>query len=55
LTKEFLFDQLQFDADLGNVKVGDVNFFEVLLPQENNRYVTGKATYLGRASRFSSH
>jgi hypothetical protein len=50
LTKEFLFNQLQFAADLGNVKVEVVNFFEMLLPRENNRYVIGKATYRGVAS-----
>ena len=53
LTKEFLFDKLQFDADPDNLKMDDVNFFEMLLPQENNRYVIGKATYLGRASLAS--
>ena len=53
LTKEFLFNQLQFTADLGDVKVENINFFEVLLPRENNRYVIGKATYLGMASLAS--
>ena len=53
LTKKFLFDQLQFAADLGDVKMDDVNFFEVLLPRENNRYIIGKATYLGLASLAS--
>ena len=46
LTKKILFNQLQFYADLGNVKVEDVNFFEVLLPREDNCYVIGEATYL---------
>ena len=53
LTKEFLFNQLQFAADRGNVKIDHVNFFEVLLPRENNRYVIGKATYLGVSSLAS--
>ena len=53
LMKEFLFNQLQFAADLGDVKVENVNFFEVLLPRENNHYVIGKATYLGVASLAS--
>ena len=53
LTKKFLFDQLQFASDLGDVNVADINFFEVLLPRENNRYVIGKATYLGVASLAS--
>ena len=53
LTKEFLYNRLQFAADLVNVKVEDVNFFEVLLPRENHRYVIGKATYLGVASLAS--
>ena len=53
LTKEFLFDRLQFAADLGDTKMENVNFFEVLLPRENSRYVIGKATYLGVASLAS--
>ena len=53
LTKTFLFDQLQFAADRGDVKMDDVDFFEVSLPRENNRYVIGKATYLGVASLAS--
>jgi hypothetical protein len=53
LTKTFLFEQLQFAADLGDVKVQDVNFFEVLLPREKKRYVIGKATYLGVSSLAS--
>jgi hypothetical protein len=48
LTKEFLFDQLQFAADRVDVKMDDVNFFK-----ENNRCVIGKATYLGVASLAS--
>ena len=56
-TKEFLFDQLQFAADLTEVKekvkVEDVNFFEVSLPRTNNRYVIGKAIFLGVASLAS--
>ena len=50
LTKEYLFDQLQFDADSSKVMVDDVTFFKMLLPRENNSYVIGKATYLGVAS-----
>ena len=55
LTKEFIFDQLQaqFAADIRNVKVEGVKFFEVLLPREKNRYVIGKAIYLGVASLTS--
>jgi hypothetical protein len=48
LTKEFLFDQLQFAADSDDVTVENIDFFEVLLPREKSRYVIGKATYLGR-------
>ena len=47
LTKEFIFDQLQFAADLRNVE--DMKFFEVLLPRENKRYVIGKVVYVGAA------
>ena len=50
LTKEFLFEQLQFAADPSDMKVEDVNFFEVSLPRTNNRSVIGKATYLAVAS-----
>jgi hypothetical protein len=53
LTKEFLFDQLQFAADRGDVELEEVDFFEMWLPRENNRYVIGKATYLGVASLAS--
>ena len=53
LTKKFLFDQLQFAADSGDIKVEDANFFEVLLPREKRRYIIGKATYLGVASLAS--
>ena len=55
LTKDFLFDKLQFATDIDDVKMEDVNFFEVLLgvPRENNRYVIGKTTYLGVASLAS--
>ena len=53
LTKQFLFKHLQFEADPGDVKVEDVEFFEVLLPRENRRDVIGKATYLGVASLAS--
>ena len=53
LTKQFIFKQLQFEADPGDVKLQDVKFFEVMLPRENRRYVIGKATYLGVASLAS--
>ena len=55
LTKDFLFDKLQFATDIDDVKMEDVNFFEVLLgvPRENNRYVIGKTTYPGVASLAS--
>jgi hypothetical protein len=53
LTKTFLIDKLQFAADLGDVEMQDVDFFEVLLPREGKRYVIGKATYLGVSSLAS--
>ena len=53
LTKEFLFKQLQFEADPGKFKLNDINFFKVVLPREDNCYVIGKATYLGVASLAS--
>ena len=53
LTKVFLISQLQLAADLGDVKMEDVNYFQMLLPRQKHCYVIGKATYLGVASLAS--
>ena len=53
LTNMFLFDQLQFSADPGDMNMKDVKFFQVLLPRENKSYVVGKPTYEGMSSLAS--
>ena len=53
LTKKFLFFELQFDKDPGNLNVKDVKFFQVLLPRENKSYVVGKPTYQGMSALAS--
>ena len=50
LTMQFLSDKLQFAAENGDLKVEDVNFFELLPPRETKRCVIGKATYPGVSS-----